>query len=85
MRDFWSEDGIHGVGRFWIDTLLRAARATGHSAVSAEIGAPPPCHAAWKSRGFFERRRSPVYGRWSVTSQETTGAELYLTSSDKDG
>jgi len=85
VRDFWSDDAIRGVGRSCIDTLLQAARATGHSAVSIEIAAPAPCHAGWRSRGFFERRRRPVYGRWSVTSPEAAGAELYLTSSDKDG
>jgi hypothetical protein len=85
VRDFWSVDAIGGVGRSSIDALLQAARATGHSAVSVEIGAPAPCHAGWTSLGFFERRRRPVYGSWSVTSPETAGAELYVTSSDKDG
>ncbi|MDR7098867.1 hypothetical protein J2X04_001214 [Lysobacter niabensis] len=85
VRDFWSVDAIDGVGRSSIDALLQAARATGHSAVSVEIGAPARCHSGWTSRGFFERRRRPVHGSWSVTSPETVGAELYVTSSDKDG
>jgi len=83
--DFWSDDAIRGVGRSYIDALLQAARSTGHAAVSVEIAAPEPSHAGWRSRGFFERRRRPVYGRWSVTSQETANNVLYLTSADKDG
>lgn len=85
VRDFWSDGGIGGIDRSCIDALLQAARASGHSAVSVEIGAPAACHAAWLSLGFFERRRRPVHGHWSVVSPETAGAALYLTASDKDG
>lgn len=85
VRDFWSVDAIRGAGRPLIDALLQAARSTGHAAVSVEIAGPLPCHAGWRSRGFFERRRCPIYGRWSATPREATGADVFMTSSDKDG
>lgn len=84
VRDFWSEDGVRGVTQTCVGALLRAARATGHVAVTTEITAPKASLAGWRACGFFERERRPVYGRWSGSRSESASAALYLTSADKD-
>lgn len=85
VRDFWSTQGIHGVSPACIGALLWAARASGHVAVTTEIAGPSKSLAGWRSRGFFERQRRPVYGRWSVAQPQAAGATMHLTSADKDG
>src|SRR5690606_34355091 len=57
VRDFWTRDAAEGVGRHYLDALLRAARAAGQVAVSVELAAPDSHFDAWHSRRFVERGR----------------------------
>ena len=84
VRDFWTRDAAEGVGRHYIDALIRAARAAGHAAVSVELAAPESHLAGWRSRGFVERSRRPVFGRWSWPDPGGSDPALFLTSADED-
>ena len=84
VRDFWTRDAAEGIGRHYLDALLRAARAAGHAAVSVELAAPESHLDAWHSRGFVERGRRPVFGRWSWPEPCGNNPSLFLTSADED-
>lgn len=83
VRDFWSDDAANGMGRPYIDALLHAAHQSGAAAVSFEFaGAEAKLHG-WRSAGFVERSRRPVYGKWTSGEADPT-ANLYLTAADED-
>lgn len=85
VLDFWSDDATGGMSRHRIDALLRAAASSGHAAVTLELAGPEACLDSWRSRGFIERRRGQVFGRWSTGGAEGPVAYFFLTTSDKDG
>lgn len=82
VRDFWSDNGAHGLSRHHVLALLAAARDTGHASVSVEIAGSPAQLQGWKECGFSERGRRPVFARWNMA----TGIEpaWFLTSADED-
>lgn len=82
IRDCWSIDGSDGIARNHVDSLLGAARAAGYVAVSVEIAAAPSRTAGWRSRGFVERGRRPVYG--ATNGVEDISGNAYLTAADED-
>lgn len=84
VRDFWTRDAAHGIGRHYLDALLRAARAAGHAAVSVELAAPASQLDAWYSRRFVERSRRPVYGQWTTVDHGGEDPAMFLTSADED-
>lgn len=84
VRDFWSLDTAQGIGTRYIDALLRAARVAGHAAVSVEMAVPASHLTAWRARGFVERGRRPVFGRWSQPEDNGNDVALHLTSADED-
>lgn len=84
VRDFWTRDAARGIGRHYLDALLRAARDAGHAAVSVELAAPESHLDAWHSRRFVERGRRPVFGQWSWPDPDGNDPVLFLTSADED-
>lgn len=84
VRDFWSRDAAHGIGRHYLDALLRAARAAGHAAVSVELAASAAHLDAWYSSRFVERSRRPVYGQWTAADPGSDPPAVFLTSADED-
>ena len=85
VLDFWSDDATGGMKWHRIDVLLRAAATSGHVAVTLDLAGPEACLDSWRSRGFIERRRGQVFGRWSTGGAEGPVAYFFLTTSDKDG
>lgn len=85
VLDFWSDDAMDGMNRHRIDALLRSAATSGHVAVTLDLAGPEACLDTWRSRGFIERRRGPVFGRWSMGGSEGRVVPFFLTTSDKDG
>jgi len=83
VRDCWSVDGESGVRREFVDALLAAARRDGHAAVSFEIAGAKDRVGGWKSAGFQERGRRPVFGKWT-DGRPSGSVDLYLTSADED-
>ena len=82
VRDFWSSDAAVGVGRPFVDALLRAAREAGHAVVSVEHAGLASRRASFREAGFVERSRRPVFGAWRDAALRTE--ELHLTSADED-
>lgn len=83
VQDAWAADAARtGIDAHHVDGLLRAARGAGHAAISVEMAVPASHLASWHSRGFSERSRRPVFGRWSRPTGH--GAAPYLTSADED-
>jgi hypothetical protein len=84
VHDFWAARGVAGPSEAEVATLLRCARASGHTALSIELGAA----AAGKgllANGFVPREPRPVF--WYPCG-ETLGAvapsDLWLTAADED-
>ena len=86
VRDFWSMDASVGVGRRWIEALIRCARRDGHSAVALEYAASARNLTHWLDAGFSERERRPIIGKWMRdVPTDTPGAiEWHLTAADED-
>ncbi|WP_440224160.1 hypothetical protein ACQQ2N_02835 [Dokdonella sp. MW10] len=80
--DFWSDDAAVGLGRPYIDALLRAARHGGYAAVSVEYAGPVEGTTGWTAAGFRERSRRPVFGH--AFGATTLPATLHLTAADED-
>jgi hypothetical protein len=82
VRDFWSDNGAHGLPQAYVLALLSAARAAGHGSVSVEITGPECQLQAWRETGFSERGRRPVFVRWNLANG--TEPIWFLTSADED-
>lgn len=81
VHDFWSLQGA-ALGTRPLLSLLQAARADGHAAVSVELATTPTHLMPWQALGFRERSRRPIFGTWG-TSEDAT-PELHLTAADED-
>jgi len=85
VRDFWSADAPRGVPRAAIDALVCAARAEGHAAISIQCTDAAGALSAWRSAGFIERDRRPVFGKWRPGFDGAVSAEsILLTPADED-
>lgn len=82
VRDFWSDNGAHGMSRPYILALLSAARAAGYTSVSMEITGSEAQLQGWKDSRFRERSRRPVFARWNLATGGEPG--WFLTSADED-
>jgi GNAT superfamily N-acetyltransferase len=82
VRDFWSVDAAQGIGRPFIEAMLREARREGYATVSVEYAGPAQRRDAWTNAGFVARMRRPIVGKW--TNPETGGGDVHLTSADED-
>ena len=84
VRDYWSLDGIKGIGSAYLLALLAAAREAGHASVSVEIAASEPHVQSWTRHGFVPRSQRPVFGRWSAAQDAEAVQDIFLTSADED-
>lgn len=83
VRDFWSDDAATGLARARVDSLLRAARAAGHIAVSFEYAGMDAKLDGWRQCGFVTRGQRPVFGKWA-DGRAVDGIDMHLTSADED-
>lgn len=63
VRDFWSADAAHGVGRQYIAALIRIARDERYSAIRLEYASPRSRLVNWLALGFVEREHREVVCR----------------------
>ena len=82
VRDFWSDNGAHGLTVHYVQALIAAARAAGHGSVSVEITGPEGQLQGWREAGFSERSQRPVFVRWNLANG--TEPVWFLTSADED-
>lgn len=82
VRDFWSDNGAHGLTVHYVQALIAAARAAGHGSVSVEITGPEGQLQGWREAGFSERSQRPVFVRWNLAN--ATEPVWFLTSADED-
>lgn len=68
VRDFWSDNGAHGLTVHYVQALIAAARAAGHGSVSVEITGPEGQLQGWREAGFSERSQRPVFVRWNLAN-----------------
>lgn len=84
VHDFWSRRGVQGPSRAEVATLLRCARAGGHTAMSIELGAAA-AGSGWLDNGFVAREPRPVFWRpCGATLEAVAPADLWLTAADED-
>ncbi len=86
VRDFWSIDAARGIGRTWLDALVREARRTGVSAVSVELATRDGMLENWRARGFVERSKRPIFAFWQSDCDpgDDESFDLLFTSADED-
>lgn len=82
VRDFWSQDGGHGIAAAHILALLSAARGAGYASVSVEITGTDTQLQGWHACGFVPRSKRPVFVRWS--QPQDPAPVWFLTSADED-
>lgn len=81
VHDFWTRTGGAQLQPALAAALLRAARASGHAAVSVELATDAERLTGWQALGFVERSRRPVFGSWHAAGDMPV---LHLTSADED-
>lgn len=82
VHDFWTRDGASPAPEI-VASLLRAARAAGHAAVSLELATSANRLQSWLSLGFSERGQRPLFGYCADTGEDPA-PDLHIVSADED-